>query len=181
VPAFAIEALQDDALHNRIAGQWQMGKPYVVVHVFSRREAHTPVWKERWERSASYPHRQHDEPWAYRGFCNHYHAKIVLIVDDVGVETYRSVQWVFWHELGHMAVSEMDLIDDTFAREDDRAKLHEQKGDPDTLHEALAEEQFVNRIATSIVGEDLNRLWFRARVNAYLECGSVEPSPAEAS
>lgn len=185
VPAWAIEALQEEALHNRLANQWNPGKPYVVVHVFSRREAHTPLWKERWERSASHLQKQHDKPWAYRGFCEHFHGKIVLIVDDVGVETRDSLQWIFWHELGHMAVSEMDLIDNTFMREDDANRVHEKARElgwnDDIKHEALSEEIFVNRIATSIVGQDLNRLWFRTRANAYLDRGAVEPSPAEAA
>lgn len=167
VPQWAVDALLDENVQNRIAGQWKAGMPHVVVHLFSRDEAHSPIWKERWERSPSHPHRHHDAPWAYRGFCAHWHGRIVIIVDDVGVETPESVQWIFWHELGHMAVSEMDLIDDTFQREDERVDW-KAITDDDIRHETLSEELFVNRIATSIVGQDLNRIWFRLRVNEYL-------------
>jgi hypothetical protein len=168
VPAFAREVLESDEVSNRLTHAWNQLMPHVTVHVFSRKESESPSWKRQWEMSRSHPGRPHDKPWAYRGWCSHHKGVIVILVDDVGIETAESIEWIFWHELGHMAVSEVPLVDNTFSREDSASTVDQSGFDEDQKHEALSEELFVNRIATSIVGADLNRLWWRARVNAYL-------------
>lgn len=168
VPAFAREVIESEGVNNRLAAQWTHWMPHVTVHFFSRKESESPTWKTSWEQSRSHPTRPHDKPWAYRGLCDSYKARILILVDDVGIETPASIEWIFWHELGHMAVSQINLVDATFSREDSARTADMSGWDADARHEALHEEQFVNRVATSIVGRDLNRLWWRARVNAHL-------------
>lgn len=137
--------------------------PQVVVHVFSREEANTMVWHNRWHWRAS--EQKPALPYAYRAWADYYNARIILIVDET--ETPESIGWILLHELGHIMVKHNDYLESVLAIE------NKANGNPnahlnDEEHEKCAEELFVNRLATAFVGQDLNRLWWRVRVNEFL-------------
>jgi hypothetical protein len=160
VPSWAVDALTSESHSQQICENWRSNAPPVTVHVFHRSEVETVDWKRNWEDWLGYHTKAYRPPYGYRGWCKYHDKEVVLLVDET--ETSDSLRWLFWHELGHMAVGASPLINKHFDRVNGPGFRYDWQDDD--AHEACAEEQFVNALATRLVGGDYNRHWWRRRV-----------------
>lgn len=164
LPAWVRGALEEDNLLRSLSVLWPERMPHVTIHVFSRAEAHTVAWANNWRLRHDHRPKAHPDPYYERGWSSYPLREIVLLVDDT--ETPASLAWLLYHELSHIGIEHVPLFDALFRREDRAAgRLTYEVGD-DHAHEAHADEQFCNRVATAFVGFSYDRLWWRPRVLA---------------
>lgn len=165
-----------DGWREWFAERWEKMPP-IEVHVFPR-AAYSAEWFAEWfgEHDGPVPDR-----YAFRGFFNPKTFRIVLLCDES--ETGESFAWLLIHELTHAALEHARFLRYVFAYERDALGITVEQeaaaGTDDTLHEQLPEEQFCNRSATlAMGGANLNRTWWRERVNRYLAAQSARESAA---
>jgi hypothetical protein len=146
--------------------QWFRSGPPCYVHFFLRSEVDTLGWQYRWN---IWDHENLPRgPYSYRGWCGD--RRIIIIVDDNGIETPESIEWITYHELGHHECqSRAFMADAAFSAENKNDGRTTYAWQDDEGHEADSEERHVNRLATAFMGgREYARPWWRKRVNAFL-------------
>jgi hypothetical protein len=163
------ETYTSEEFCKTIAEVWKKSgrMPFITVHVFTRAEASELEWHLRWlERGYNKMEKQRPY-YGYRAWADYWSNRIVILTDDT--ETTESLQWIFWHELGHICVRAAPLFERATQKENKRNEFGDYSWEDDEQHERCAEEQFVNHVATMMIGgKNLNRLWWRERVNEKL-------------
>lgn len=94
-------------------------------------------------------------PYAFRAFTRG--PMSYLFVDST--ETPKSVAWLLAHELTHQLVARTPTLRRAFS---DAASLEGHRAG-DCFHRNDPEEKFCDGIATRLIGERLDREWWRAR------------------
>lgn len=170
----ALPSFTDAALANVdqiTAWSWENLAP-VNVHVWDRRlvDGNQAWWTEIQGSRAPRP----DVPpaYSYRAFAKQREREIHVLLDET--ETADSLLWIVLHELTHIALNDARFLRYMFAHEDESAGrdgAFVPGRDDDAAHEALAEEQFCNRVASSFFlgnAPSFDRAWWRARVEAQM-------------
>lgn len=150
--------------------QWDVPTRTKPVYVFHRRETESTYWLSRWDQRAQYC--RPGAPYGYRGWCSYDH--ILLLWDET--ETPDSMEWLLYHELGHVACSRAKMFDMAMSRENEIEGRTAYAWQDDEAHEEDSEERLVNRVATAHMdGIERARPWWRPRVIGFQRGYSVLP------
>lgn len=155
--------LVDETVRDHLAAYWE-GMPPVEVHLFPRSWITEETWREWYSCPDDNPNRRLPPPYGCRAWCDTEKGRIVILVD--GTETDTSILWITIHELTHFALDHSRFLRFMLALERDAmGQAHDYDQTDDYEHERNPEEVICNRFATAFCrGQDLNRLWWRDRV-----------------
>jgi hypothetical protein len=172
VPQWAVDAIKNPTVFKTIHNGFKKWNCKCTIHYFHRREAETPFWQRQWDEHRGI---YGTEPYSYRGWCRGWNGEIIVLVDET--ETPESLQWITYHELGHLACANLTFVDNAWEKENKLEGRDTYNWKDDAAHEADSEEQFCNRIATAYCdGKLMGRFWWRPRVDAFLK-GDPMPDP----
>lgn len=151
--------------------QWFHNCAPAVVYFQHRKKSETLEWQHAWEGYG-----KPRKPYSFRGWCGN--SRILVLVDSDGIETPESIEWITYHELGHLEQQRTSRMSDAaWSEENKNEGRTTYEWEADAGHEADSEERHVNRVATAFMGgKEYARPWWRARVNAFL-VGAPLPDP----